>query len=156
MMRYRSFFAALAALAVFLPVQFAKAQGVTTSAMTVIVTDSHGAPKTGVRVTAVHVPSGTVYQARTRDDGWATMAGMRIGGPYKVTVASIGFQSESTQDVFLTLGQRSDVDFSLKESAVSARRNSSIPLRTQPGLGLRAARRRSGRHRADAAPADGS
>ncbi|MEO8577389.1 MAG: carboxypeptidase regulatory-like domain-containing protein, partial [Gemmatimonadales bacterium] len=90
----------------------------TTSTLGVRVTDPVGGARSGVRVVAIHEPSGTVYQARTRDDGRATIPGMRIGGPYKVSVSSIGFQSQAQQDVFLTLGQTSDLQFRLRQAAV--------------------------------------
>lgn len=95
------------------------AQGVTTSTISARVRDSNGNPRSGVRVTAVHQPSGTSYQGRTRDDGRATIPGMRVGGPYTVTVAAIGLESESQSNVFLTLGQTSDLDFVLRAAAVT-------------------------------------
>jgi hypothetical protein len=69
----------------------ASAQGVTTSAANVNVRTAAGAPIADVRVTAVHQPSGTVYGGSTRADGRVTLAGMRVGGPYRVTVAAIGY-----------------------------------------------------------------
>ena len=94
------------------------AQGVTTGAIGVVVRDTQGNPRPSARVVAVHEPSGTVYQTRTRDDGRATLPGMRIGGPYKVTVSAIGYQSDSQPDVFLTLGQTTDLQFIVREAAV--------------------------------------
>ena len=44
----------------------------------------------GATVTAVHVPSGTTYNAVTNVDGRYTIQGMRVGGPYKVTISYIG------------------------------------------------------------------
>jgi hypothetical protein len=71
----------------------AAAQGVTTSSIQAIVRDNAGAPVAGARVSAVHLPSGTSYGTTTRVDGRATMPGMRIGGPYRVSVVAIGFES---------------------------------------------------------------
>jgi hypothetical protein len=40
----------------------------------------------GAGVIAIHLPSGTSYEATTRTDGRFTMPAMRVGGPYSVTV----------------------------------------------------------------------
>jgi outer membrane receptor protein involved in Fe transport len=93
-------------------------QGVTTSTISALVLDASGNPRPGVRVTAVHQPSGTVYQGRTRDNGRVTLPGMRIGGPYTVTATAIGLESSSEPNVYLTLGQTSDLQFTMRETAV--------------------------------------
>jgi len=118
MKRFGWSIAALAAFLFFSPNVSLRAQGITTSTLGVSVKDPAGVGRANVRVVAVHEPSGTVYQGRTRDDGHATLPGMRIGGPYKVSVSSIGFQSQTEQDVYLTLGQTSDLQFVLREAAV--------------------------------------
>ena len=115
----RSFVAALALMIPLAPGRFLEAQGVTTSTISARVRDSNGNPRSGVRVTAVHQPSGTSYQGRTRDDGRATIPGMRVGGPYTVTASAIGLESQSQPNVYLTLGQTSDLDFVLRAAAVS-------------------------------------
>lgn len=47
---------------------------------------NNGAPVAGATVTALHVPSGTRAQATTSADGSYTLSGLRLGGPYTVTV----------------------------------------------------------------------
>ena len=94
------------------------AQGVTTATIAARVRDANGNPRAGIRVIAVHQPSGTVYQGRTREDGRATLPGMRIGGPYTVTASGIGFESQTQPNVFLTLGQTSDLQFVVRDAAV--------------------------------------
>ncbi|MFN2637692.1 MAG: carboxypeptidase regulatory-like domain-containing protein [Gemmatimonadaceae bacterium] len=111
----------VAVVALFLPAlvpNAVAAQGVTTSTISAIVKDANGNPRSGVRVTAVHQASGTSYQARTREDGRATIPGMRIGGPYTVTASGIGLESRSENNVYLTLGQTSDLQFTLSQTAV--------------------------------------
>ena len=111
----------LIAFGLLLPSLFASslaAQGVTTGTIAAKVNDSNGNPRSGVRVTAVHQPSGTVYQARTRDNGRVTIPGMRIGGPYTVTASAIGLESRTEPNVFVTLGQTNDLQFTMRESAV--------------------------------------
>jgi len=48
----------------------------------------------GATITAIHEPSGTRYNAVTNESGRFTIQGMRVGGPYKVTVNYIGYKDE--------------------------------------------------------------
>ena len=82
----------------------AAAQGVTTAAMTGVVKDAQGGVIPGASIVAVHLPSGTTYEGVAQGDGRFNIAGMRIGGPYKVTVALQGFSTEVKNDVVLSLG----------------------------------------------------
>src|SRR5205823_11444818 len=88
-----------------------RAQGVTTSAIAGIATDSAGTPVEGARVVAVHRPSGTTYSAVSRADGRFTIPGMRVGGPYRVSVSQVGYRPAIENGIDLTLGVTSDVRF---------------------------------------------
>ena len=70
------------------------AQGVTTGAIAGVVRDSGGGTLEGARVVAVHGPSGSTYASVTRADGRFTIPGMRVGGPYKVSVSRVGYRQE--------------------------------------------------------------
>src|SRR5437773_3639060 len=94
------------------------AQGVTTAAIAGVVTDSSGAPLEGARVLAVHGPSGTAYSAVTRADGRFTIPGMRVGGPYRVTVAVVGHRREVQGQIQLTLGVTADLRFVLAQASI--------------------------------------
>ena len=93
-------------------------QGVTTAAMSGVVTDQNGTPLADANVVAVHVPSGTQYRAVTRAGGTYNAPNMRVGGPYRVTATRIGYRSHTEADVFLSLGQDLRVDFRLEAQAV--------------------------------------
>jgi Carboxypeptidase regulatory-like domain len=95
-----------------------RAQGVTTAAIAGLVTDSAGAPIQGARVVAVHGPSGTEYAAATRADGRFTLPGMRVGGPYRVTVTTVGYRPEAQDGIQLTLGGTADLRFLLAQVSV--------------------------------------
>ena len=95
------------------------AQGVTTSAIHAVVTDSSGVPVPGVRITAVHTQSGTSYSTVSRADGRATIPGMRVGGPYRVSAAAIGYSPTSKDNIFLQLGVTSDLALTLRRQAVT-------------------------------------
>ena len=106
------------------------AQGVTTSAINGIVTDSLGEPLIAATVLAVHEPSGTQYGATTRDDGRFSIPGMRVGGPYTVTVSYVGYEKKQKEDIYLNLGIAKDLSFVLsnktfqtEEVIVEARRD---------------------------------
>src|SRR6058998_3616857 len=94
------------------------AQGVTTSAVAGIATDSSGAPIEGARVVAVHIPSGTTYAAITRADGRFTIPGMRVGGPYRVSASRVGYRQEVQNGVTVSLGVTSDLEFRLAQASV--------------------------------------
>lgn len=76
---------------------------VTTSAMTGVVKDAKG-PLPGASVKAIHVPTGSVYTTTTNSDGRFTIANMRVGGPYSVTITFIGFQAAKYDNLNLKLG----------------------------------------------------
>src|SRR6059058_4101872 len=94
------------------------AQGVTTAAIAGVVSDSSGGPLEGARVVAVHGPSGTAYAAVTRADGRFTIPGMRVGGPYRVSVALVGYRQEVQDQIQLTLGGTADLRFALARATL--------------------------------------
>jgi hypothetical protein len=94
------------------------AQGVTTGAMNGTVRSTDGEPLVGATVTAVHEPSGVQYGTVVRAGGAYDIRGMRVGGPYTITVQTLGYQSESEEDVFVALAQTVRTDFTLRAEAV--------------------------------------
>lgn len=95
--------------------QYSKAQ-VTTSSISGVVR-SGTTPLVGATVTAVHEPSGTRYSTTTVKDGQYTLPGMRVGGPYTVTITYVGYQPESVRDIDLSLGTPANISADLKSSA---------------------------------------
>ncbi len=93
----------------------AYSQGVTTSAMNGKVTDENGEALPGATIVAVHQPSGSTYGNVTDVSGFFRIPNMRVGGPYKVTVSFVGFQSYERNDVYLTLGQTFAINVTLSE-----------------------------------------
>jgi hypothetical protein len=111
--------ALLACCVLWWPVGQAQAQGVTTGAITGIVTDPQKALVPGATVVALHEPSGTKYEATSRADGRFSLPGMRVGGPYTVTVTLSGFQPQAVKDVFVNLGVSTDLEVSLRAASVT-------------------------------------
>ena len=83
------------------------------------VTDNEGAPLAGAEVIIVHTPSGTTSRAVTDAQGRYTARGLRVGGPYQVTVTRDGFRGESNENVFLSLGETSALNMDLDADATS-------------------------------------
>jgi len=113
----------LAFCAMVWPAAHASAQGVTTGSLAGTVVNAQGQPVAGASVIAIHVPSGTTYEATTREDGRFAIPGMRVGGPYSVTVAHSGagnaFEPQTRDDVLVNLGVATDVDFKVTAITVT-------------------------------------
>ncbi len=91
---------------------------VTTSALGGQVTlKESGETVIGATVQAVHEPSGTRYAAVTNIDGRYNIQGMRSGGPYKVTVSYIGYQTKVLTGIVLQLAETYNLDVWLDEDA---------------------------------------
>lgn len=78
----------------------------------------------GASVIAIHLPSGTTYETTSRADGRFSIIGMRVGGPYSVTVAFTGagtaaFAPETQDDLEVNLGVATDLVFNVKQIAVT-------------------------------------
>jgi hypothetical protein len=108
-------FALMIAFAGFAIASFA--QGVTTGNIAGIVTDEAGVGMPGATILAVHEPSGTRYGTSTQVDGRFNIVGMRVGGPYTITVSFVGYEPQSLQGVQITLGGTSDVQFTLRDAS---------------------------------------
>jgi len=94
------------------------AQAVTTAAINGRVTSTTGEPLPGANVIAVHNPSGTTYGTATRNDGRFNLQGLRVGGPYTVTVSFVGYKPAKREGITLLLSQNLEIDFVLTEQAV--------------------------------------
>lgn len=104
----------------------------TTAGISGIVSDKSG-PVAGVTVTAVHLPTGTVYATSTRPDGRYNLPNVRVGGPYQVTASLIGYAAVKAAPFTTILGQNFKVNISmfeanreLKEIVVSGRQDKVI------------------------------
>lgn len=106
---------ALAAILVFLSTSI-YAQ-VTTSSISGKVT-SGGESIVGATVVALHTPSGTQFGTVTNLDGNFSIVGMRVGGPYNITVSYVGYSSYKLSNVSLNLGENFNLNVQLSESGV--------------------------------------
>lgn len=92
---------------------------VTTASIQGNITDNSGEPLIGATVVATHVPSGSKYGTTTREDGGFTLPNLRIGGPYSIECTYVGYETQTASDIQLVLGQKLDLDFTLKEASTT-------------------------------------
>lgn len=77
------------------------------------VTGAGGAPVTGADVTIVHTESGTVSRATTDASGRYNARGLRVGGPYTITITKPGEGTRTEDNVYLALNQVGTVNATL-------------------------------------------
>lgn len=90
---------------------------VTTSNIKGLIVDQNAEPLPGANVVAIHTPTGTKYGAATNFDGRFNLLNLRVGGPYSITISFIGYQDQTFNDVFLTLGKTQNIDVTLVEDS---------------------------------------
>ena len=86
---------------------------VTTSNIRGTVMDDENLPLLGANIVALHTPTGTKYGAITNEEGRFNLLNLRVGGPYEVTISYIGFKTETSSDLYLTLGTTFNLDVKL-------------------------------------------
>ncbi len=96
------------------------AQGITTAAIGGKVASSTGEALPGANIVAVHTPSGTTYGTSSRPNGRFNIPNVRPGGPYSVTVSFVGYKKVVQENVYTTLSQTIDLNFTLTEEAIQA------------------------------------
>ncbi|MEX6687586.1 carboxypeptidase regulatory-like domain-containing protein [Danxiaibacter flavus] len=114
---------------------------VTTSNMTGVVKSVRNESLVGATITATHLPSGTVYKTVSRKDGQFDLPNMRVGGPYKVEVSFVGFDTQTFNDLFLQLGEDTRLTPTLSEGtqtlaavSVSSRRGAVAKEKLGPSM----------------------
>ena len=103
-------------VALLLVVAVSTAQ-VTTSAIRGQVT-TNDKPLPGATIVALHTPSGSQYSTTTNGEGYYTISGMRIGGPYEITISFLGYDTVKVAGFALALGETAVYDFTLNEQSI--------------------------------------
>lgn len=94
------------------------AQGVTTAALEGVVRAEGGSPIHGVTVQIVNASNGRRWEVVTQGGGRYGLEEVAIGGPYRIEARALGFTTVATDGIWLTLGQRLVVDFTLRPAAI--------------------------------------
>lgn len=107
----------------------------TTSSVRGEVVDQSGAPIAGATVVVTHVPSGTTSTQTTDSAGGFNAAGLRLGGPFTVSVTAEGYESAEQEIGFLAAGQAQRISVALADAGKTiivsgARTRSAITLGT--------------------------
>ncbi len=86
---------------------------VTTATLTGEVRDEKSQAITGASVTIEYPEAGIKQTIVTRSGGRFTVPNLRVGGPYKVSVSTVGFKSAVIENILLDLGLNNFIDFTL-------------------------------------------
>jgi hypothetical protein len=87
----------------------------TSAALGGTISGADGQPVSGASVTITHTESGTVSNTTTDATGNYLARGLRVGGPYTVTITKDG-QTTTREGVYLALGETSDLDAQLSQA----------------------------------------
>jgi hypothetical protein len=121
-------------LVLFLCPFFAGAQ-VTTGTMTGTIKSTDKQGLEGATITLIHNPSGTKYMTMSRKEGSFNIIGLRVGGPYTLTVTSVGLKQQTREDITISLGDPYDINIIMGETDTkemegvvvrSAKRNAAV------------------------------
>jgi hypothetical protein len=102
----------------FWPFVAARAQGVTTGAVSGRVVDEKGAAISGVAISVVNMATGSTSRATTLRDGRYLVQGLDVGGPYSVTARRPGYVSQMRDGQMLTLSQNLTLNFTLERQTI--------------------------------------
>jgi len=111
------FLAALGAVFAAAP-QGAEGQAVTTASITGTVTEESGAAVNAAQIVVTNESTGSRRAVLSREDGQYLLPGLRPGGPYTITVTSVGYEESRTEGIQLALGSTRRIDLQLSSSAV--------------------------------------
>ncbi|MBC7651249.1 MAG: TonB-dependent receptor, partial [Deinococcales bacterium] len=107
----------LLALVMLLTINVVVNAQVTSGGINGNVRDAKGAVLSGASVEAVHEPSGSKYKTVSTSSGKFNLPGLRVGGPYKLTITYVGFLSEIITDIYVQLGVPTTADVTLRDNS---------------------------------------
>ena len=93
------------------------AQGVTSGSLAGEVSDPTGDPLRGATVQAELLTTGTRYETTTDASGRFKFVHLRVGGPYQVTVSIEGLKTREVGNLFVSLGEVTDVSVTMSLEA---------------------------------------
>ena len=138
--KYRIGVSVAALLCLTAPAAFAQQ---TTASVRGVVSDAQGASIANASLTVIHQPSGTRALTKADASGHFDLRGLRVGGPYKVIVSAPGFATNTTDGVYLTVGDISQLAINLEpetsEVVVTGQRSASRLSNPGSRTGLRRA-----------------
>jgi hypothetical protein len=97
----------------------APAQTLTTGTLAGVVADQQGGVLPGATITAVHEPTGTLYETVTGSEGRYQIPNVRVGGPYTVTATLGGFKDQKEANVNVALGEERSLEFKMPIATIA-------------------------------------
>lgn len=91
---------------------------VTSSSISGKVTDNNKVALIGATVVATHTPSGSQYYSVADANGAYRLLNIRPGGPYKIEVRMVGFQTMVQNGISATLGETTILNIKMQEEAI--------------------------------------
>ncbi|MCF8295874.1 MAG: TonB-dependent receptor, partial [Bacteroidales bacterium] len=73
----------------------------------------------GATILATDMPSGTQYGTTTDANGFYRIANMNVGGPYRIVISYVGYETLTKDNIYLSLGQTFKLDASLSTTAIT-------------------------------------
>jgi len=92
---------------------------ITSSTISGEVKDKNGEALIGATVVATHTPSGTRYGTVTNASGRYVLPNVRVGGPFAVVVTYTGYEAQTRDNIYTSLGNASSVNVQLAETGVT-------------------------------------
>lgn len=102
------------------------------------ITDPQGNGAANTKIIIVHEPSGTRKVVTTNEGGGFNASGLRVGGPYTITVDSDVYADQAYNDVFLQLGKIERINTQLEtqqQTNTVVITGSRIPMTISKGSG---------------------
>ncbi|KPH93795.1 hypothetical protein AMS58_15530 [Pseudoalteromonas porphyrae] len=92
----------------------------TTSSVKGQISGPNGSPAANTKLIIIHEPTGTKRVVTTNDTGTFNAAGLRVGGPYKITIDSDVYRDVQINDVYLSLGETRRLDQTLSSNNIES------------------------------------
>ncbi len=92
------------------------------------ITGPNGQVAANVKIKVVHQPTGTVSEFITNDTGTFVAKGLRVGGPYIITIDSDTYRDSTMKDVYLKLGDTFRLNKQLENDNVERISVSATPM----------------------------
>jgi hypothetical protein len=96
-------------------------QGSTTASISGQVLNPNGAPIQGATIKAVYQPTGSKYGVKTNSKGRFNLVGLKVGGPYSLTITSVGFDDYKQEDFKLEIGQDLNLNIKMNEKGYESK-----------------------------------